>query len=80
MTKFADKKITIIRRGCPDDTITKTNQEWVNILDASDSYAKRLIEEELQEMIVQNIAIDRCSGCNYKLRASKINETTYELS
>ena len=79
MKNFAEIKIEIRRKDHPQDTMIKTNQEWVNVLDVSENYAKKLINKELQDVIVRRIASDRCSGCNYRLEAVKISENVYEL-
>ena len=79
MKNFAEIKIEIRRKDHPQDTLIKTNQEWVNVLDVSENYAKKLINKELQDVIVRRIASDRCSGCNYRLEAVKISENVYEL-
>ena len=79
MTNFAEIKIEIRRKDYPQDTMVKTNQEWVNALNVSEDYANRLIEEEMQEMIIKRIASERCAGCNYRLEAVKISENVYEL-
>lgn len=77
--KFSEIIIEIKRKESPQDTMTKTNQEWVNVLDVSENYAKRLINEEMQDMIVNRIASDRCAGCNYRLTPVKLSENIYEL-
>ena len=79
MKNFAEIKIEIRRKDHPQDTLIKTNQEWVNVLDVSENYAKKLINKELQDVIVRRIASDRCSGCNYRLETVKISENVYEL-
>ena len=79
MKNFAEIKIEIRRKDHPQDTMIKTNQEWVNVLDVSENYANRLIKEKMQEMIVKRIASDRCAGCNYRLETVKISENVYEL-
>ena len=79
MKNFAEIKIEIRRKDHPQDTLIKTNQEWVDVLEVSENYAKKLINKELQDVIVRRIASDRCSGCNYRLEAVKISENVYEL-
>ena len=79
MKNFAEIKIEIRRKDYPQDTMIKTNQEWVNVLEVSENYAKKLINKELQDVIVRRIASDRCLGCNYRLEGVKISENVYEL-
>jgi CTP-dependent riboflavin kinase len=79
MENFAEIKIEIRRKDYPQDTMIKTNQEWVNVLDVSEDYANRLIKEKLQNHIVNRIASERCSGCNYRLEAIKLSDNVYEL-
>ena len=79
MKNFAEIKIEIRRKDYPQDTIIRTNKELVDTLDVSEDYAKRLINEEMQEMIVKRIASERCADCNYRLTAVKLGENIYEL-
>lgn len=79
MKNFAEIKIEIRVKDHPQDTIIKTNQEWVDVLDVSENYAKKLINKELQDVIVRRIASDRCLGCNYRYEAVKLSENVYEL-
>ena len=76
---FEDKIIEVQRAGYPDDTIKMTVKEWVGLLDVSDGYAKRLIDERMEDMIVRRIAHQRCAGCNYRLTPHKIGNGKYIL-
>lgn len=79
MKNFAEIKIEIRRKDYPKDTMIKTNQEWVDVLNVGEDYANRLINKKMQEMIVRRIASDRCAICNYRLEAVKISDNIYEL-
>lgn len=79
LTDFAYKYIEIRRKDYPNDTIYLRNLDLVKTFDSSQDYCKKLLENEMQEMIVQKIATNRCSGCNYKLKAYRIKENVYEL-
>ncbi len=74
---FANQSLEIRRADYPNDTRVKTNAEWVTAINAPMSFVRNLSS---QQDLANRIASDRCSGCNYTLRANKISEGVYELA
>ncbi len=74
---LANQSLQNRRAGYPNDTCVKTNAEWVIAINAPMSFVRKLSS---QQDLANRIASDRCSGCNYTLRANKISEGVYELA